>query len=96
LNTWNHLSGLTYLQEHDGDLNFATDTWTSPNHKVFVTVTVHFENDGVPVSMILDLVKVAQSHSGINLATVFVDIIVEFGIADNVSLYQRYLKGIEI
>ena len=72
------------------------DVWTSPNHKVFVTVTMHFENDGVPVSMILDLVKVAGSHLGVNLTTAFADIIVEFGIADKVSLYQSYLKGIEI
>src|SRR5438552_4035039 len=37
------------LQEHDGDLNFATDAWTSPNHKAFVAVTVHFEIDRVPM-----------------------------------------------
>jgi hypothetical protein len=30
----------------------------SPNHKVYVTVTIHFEEGGVPVSMLLNLVEV--------------------------------------
>jgi hypothetical protein len=25
------------------ELSFATDTWTSPNHKAYVAITVHFE-----------------------------------------------------
>jgi hypothetical protein len=72
------------LQEHEGTLSFATDAWTSPNHKVFVAVTVHFENNGVPICMILDVVEVAISHSGINLATAFADILDEFGVSDKV------------
>src|SRR6202035_2562770 len=59
------------LQEHDGDLNFATDAWTSPKHKAFVAATVHFENNGTPMRMLLDLVEVATSHSGVNLAAAF-------------------------
>ena len=73
------------LQEHEGDLNFATDAWTSPNHKAFVAVTVHFEIDGVPVQMLLDLVEVATSHSGVNLAAAFALVLDEFGISDKVS-----------
>jgi len=38
-----------------------TDMWTSPNHKVFIAVTVHFEKDGVPVSMLLDIIEVTKS-----------------------------------
>jgi hypothetical protein len=52
-----------------------------------VAVTVHFENNGVPVSMLLDIVEVASSHSGINLAVVFAKILEDFGISDKVSLY---------
>ncbi|KDR70618.1 hypothetical protein GALMADRAFT_48478, partial [Galerina marginata CBS 339.88] len=59
------------LQEHEGALNFATDVWTSPNHKVYIAVTVHFEVKGVPASMLLDLLEVARSHSGLNLAAAF-------------------------
>lgn len=78
-------NSLIGMQEHNGALNFATDAWTSPNHKAYVAVTVHFENAGVPVSMLLDLIEVACSHSGFNLATVFAKILEEFGISDKVS-----------
>jgi hypothetical protein len=49
------------LQEYEGALNFATDAWTSPNHRAFMAITVHLVIDGVPVSLLLDLVEV-QSH----------------------------------
>ena len=73
------------LQEHDGDLNFATDAWTSPNHKAFVAVTVHFEIDRVLMSMLLDLKEVATSHLGMNLAAAFAQILDDFGISDKVG-----------
>jgi hypothetical protein len=72
------------LQEHKGRLNFATDAWTSPNHKAFIAITVHFEIDGVPMCMLLDLVEVATSHSGVNLAVAFAQILDEFGISEKV------------
>jgi hypothetical protein len=50
-----------------------------------VAVTVHFEIDGVPMCILLDLVEVAESHSGINLAAAFANILEEFGISDKVS-----------
>ena len=72
------------LQEYDGNLNFATDAWTSPNHKAFVAVTVHFEVNGSPVTMLLDLIEVAMSHSGLNLAIAFAKVIDDFGISAKV------------
>jgi hypothetical protein len=72
-------------KEYDGALNFATDAWTSPNHRAYVAVTVHFEHEGVPISMLLDLIEVAKSHSGVNLAEAFATILEEFGIEDKVS-----------
>jgi hypothetical protein len=60
------------------------DAWTSPNHKAYVAVSVHFEKDGVPVSMLLDIVEVARSHSGLNLAAAFAKILDDFGISDKV------------
>jgi hypothetical protein len=50
-----------------------------------VTVSVHLEQDGVPFSMLLDIVEVAQSHSGINLAAAFAKILEDFGISNKVS-----------
>jgi len=82
---------ITYRQEYEGNLNFATDAWTSPNHKAYVAVTVHFEKDGEPVCMILDIVEVAMAHSGVNLATAFAEILQEFGIANKVSIYLKYM-----
>jgi hypothetical protein len=71
-------------------LNFATDAWTSPNHKAYVVVTVHFEKKGDMVSMLLDLVKVAKSHSGLNLAATFAKILNDFGIGDKVSMCKSH------
>jgi hypothetical protein len=73
------------MQEHEGALSFATDAWTSPNHKAYVAVTVHFENEGKPVSMLLDIVELARSHSGLNLAAAFAKILEDFGISSKVS-----------
>jgi len=50
-----------------------------------VAVTVHFETKGVPVSMLLDIVELDCSHSGINLATAFSKILENFGISNKVS-----------
>ena len=51
---------------------------------------VHFEHDGKPVSLLLDLVEVAMSHSSVNLVSVFAKILDDFGIADKVS-FLNYL-----
>lgn len=76
-------------QNHTGALNFATDAWTSPNHKAYVAVTVHFENAGVPISMLLDIVEVACSHSGFNFAAAFAKILEDFGISDKASDFTK-------
>jgi hypothetical protein len=78
---------ITYLelQEYEGALNFATDAWTSPNHKAYVAFTVHFEQEGIPISMLLDLVEVVVLHSGVNLAKTFVKLLEDFGIKDKVN-----------
>jgi hypothetical protein len=73
---------LTYPQEYEGALSFGTDAWTSPNHKAYVAITVHFKYEGKPISMLLYLVEVAKSHSGANLATTFAEVLEEFGISD--------------
>jgi hypothetical protein len=77
------------LQEHNGALNFAMDVWTSPNHRAYVAVTIHFEKDGVLICMILDIVEVAMSHSGVNLAAAFTQILEEFGVSDKVSFLSK-------
>jgi hypothetical protein len=49
-------------------------------------VTVHLEKDGAPIAMLLDLVQVARSHTGIVLAAMFAKILEDFGIVHKVSL----------
>jgi len=56
--------------------------WTSPNHKVFVAITVHLKHDGKPLAMLLDIVEVLKSHSGMNLAIAFAEVLDNFGIKE--------------
>ena len=77
---------LTILKEYDGRLSFATDAWTSPNQRAFVAITVHFEHKGEPISMLLDIVEVAKSHTGENLAAAFAHIMEDYGISDKVFI----------
>ncbi|KAJ7836764.1 hypothetical protein B0H14DRAFT_3460490 [Mycena olivaceomarginata] len=48
------------LQEHPGQLSFATDACTSPNHRAFVTWTVYLPLDGNPLSFLLDIIEVPE------------------------------------
>ena len=61
------------------------DTWTSPNSKAYIAITIHLEQNSVPLSLLLDLVEVAQSHSGLNLAAAFAKVLDDFGISSKVS-----------
>lgn len=82
------------LQEYDGKLNFATDAWTSPNHKAFVALTVHLEHEGKPLAMLLDIVEVAKSHTGENLAIALAEVLGMFGITDKVRItHSDDIKG---
>jgi hypothetical protein len=69
-------------------LSFATDTWSTPNHKAFVAVTVHFEKKGISIFMLLDIIEVAKSHSEANLTAAFANILHEFGISKKVSIWR--------
>ena len=68
-------------------MSFATDAWTSPHHKALVAITVHFEHEGIPICLLLDIVEVARSHTRVNLAIAFAEVLNDFGIADKVSTY---------
>ena len=51
---------MTHIQDYDGDINFATDAWTSPNHYAYVALTAHFEVQGQPIAIVLDVVEVPE------------------------------------
>ena len=62
------------------------DSWLSPNHKSYVAITVHLEHAGKPLMMLLNLVEMAKSHTGVNLGITFASILKNFGIEDKVSV----------
>ncbi|EIW62756.1 uncharacterized protein TRAVEDRAFT_113015, partial [Trametes versicolor FP-101664 SS1] len=53
------------LQDYEGRLSFATDAWTSPNHRAFVAVTIHFVYNDNPISLLLDLVEVPEVRTAL-------------------------------
>jgi hypothetical protein len=71
-------------QRVDCALNIATDTWMSPNSHTFVVVTIHYEEAGIPRTLLLDIVECAESHTGVTLAMTLVKIFNNFGISDKV------------
>jgi len=52
---------------------------------VYTAITIHLKQNGVPLFLLLDLVKVAQSHSGLNLAAAFAKVLDDFGISSKLS-----------
>jgi len=63
----------------------VTNCWTSPNHCAYIAITVHLEHNSEPFLILLDIVELAQSHLGENLAQEFAKILDEYGIASKVS-----------
>ncbi|KAG1808062.1 uncharacterized protein BJ212DRAFT_1281314 [Suillus subaureus] len=73
------------LREYPGRLHFATDAWTSPNHRAFVAWTVHLEFNGEMLCFLLDIVELAESHTGVALARAFQAMLERFGLTDRVG-----------
>ncbi|KAJ7206326.1 hypothetical protein GGX14DRAFT_303109, partial [Mycena pura] len=48
------------LDNYNGRLSFATDAWTSPNHRAFVAWTVHLQHEGQPLVFLLDVFEVPE------------------------------------
>ena len=80
------------LQDYEGDLNFCIDAWTSPNHHAFVAITVHYKESGKAQTYLLDIVEVAESHTGVVLATAFTQVLEVFRISDKVRLTSYYMR----
>ncbi|KAF7761286.1 hypothetical protein Agabi119p4_10695 [Agaricus bisporus var. burnettii] len=74
----------TYLQNHNGKLNFAFDCWTAPNRRAYMAITVQFERLGVVKGFLLDFVEVGARHTGARLATEFADVLTNYKISDKV------------
>ena len=71
------------------------DAWSSPNNHAFVAQTVHFEQNGVPITFLLDIVEVAASHTGETLAAAFAKILEDYRISDKVCKYLILYRGVK-
>jgi len=49
-----------------------------------MALTVHLNRNGKPMSTLLDVIEVPKSHSGVNLAIAFADVLQTFGIEEKV------------
>ena len=75
------------LQGLNVKLNFATDCWTSPNHRAFMAIVVFYIDENQELqAMLLDLIEVAESHTGLKLAQVFEKMLWDFGVEKKVSI----------
>ena len=68
------------------------DVWTSPNHKAFIVITACFKSNSKAICILLDVVKVVQSHSGLNLAAVFMKVLKDFRLSGKVIVQHNFLK----
>ncbi len=79
------------MQKLNGLLSFATDAWTSPNHRAYVVLMVHFmRDDGTPTRMVLDFIEVPKvTHTYLALNNMLIGLVVSYwgefggGIAEN-------------
>ncbi|KAF5359917.1 hypothetical protein D9758_013966 [Tetrapyrgos nigripes] len=91
------------LQNTESDINCCIDTWSSPNHKAYAAITAHFEHEGHMLSLLMDFIEIAKSHSGENMAEAFAGMLQEFGIAhkllsitcDNASNNDTMIESLE-
>ncbi|KAF7349077.1 Dimer-Tnp-hAT domain-containing protein [Mycena venus] len=71
---------INLLDNYNGRLSFATDAWTSPNHRAFVAWTVHLQHEGQPLVFLLDVFEVPESHTREVLACEFDAMLERFGL----------------
>jgi hypothetical protein len=58
-------------------------------------MTVHFERNGKPFLLLLDLVEVAESHTGAMLAIAFMTVLKTFGVKEKVRALNRHqMEGV--
>ncbi|GLB45633.1 putative encoded by [Lyophyllum shimeji] len=79
------------LKNAAGRISFTSDLWTDQNRRSYMAITAHFMSFGIngQVTMTTRLVAfryVPGSHSGQNLAKVFVAILKELGIFNRIGM----------
>ncbi|KAG6807412.1 hypothetical protein H0H92_007644 [Tricholoma furcatifolium] len=59
------------IRNHDGKVHFATDAWTSPNHRPMVAWTVHLHHQSNILIFLLDVVEVPTVSTSTAVKRVF-------------------------
>lgn len=83
---------LMMWQEQDSALSFRMDAWTLPNSHAYVAITVHYKASRKVITHLLDFIEVAESHTGVALATAFTKVLKAFGITDKVRKRKLTLE----
>ncbi len=92
------------LYDAPGKLSFTVDGWTSPNMLPFLGITAHWvDSEWHLREALLDFAPLSGSHSGENLASVFIATCDKFGIlpkilaitTDNASANDVFLRHVE-
>ena len=55
---------------------------------------VHLEYQGKPISLLLDIIEVVKSHTGVNLAAAFAKILDDYGISNKVRISAKCYSDI--
>ncbi|CAB5351658.1 unnamed protein product [Rhizophagus irregularis] len=99
-----HINIQNILQNTPGKISFALDAWTSPNVIGFLGITGHYiDADWNIKDILVDFVNLSGSHSGENMANMFVTCLKEKKIltkilaiaADNAANNNTFLKSLE-
>ena len=75
-----------FCQRGNSKVSATTDLWTSPNHHAVMAVTVSLIDANWELrEVVLAFKKIKGSHSGLNIAASFWDIIKEYSIESQVT-----------
>ncbi|KAF8874618.1 hypothetical protein BD779DRAFT_1450826 [Infundibulicybe gibba] len=59
------------LKNHSGQVHFATDAWTSTNHRAYVAWTIHLHHQGSILTFALDMMELPEVRGIFLLITLY-------------------------
>lgn len=75
---------LKSMLENISDLSITTDMWTSDSNRAYITVTSHFIFNDHLYSPVIATREIREAHTGLNIATLLSNILIEWGIKDKI------------
>lgn len=65
-------------------VSITTDIWTSDSNVAYITVTCHFINKNTLLTRVLNTQKIAEAHTGVNIAAAMSKILDDWNIKEKV------------